>query len=81
MANPVSFAKDIVPTLGQYREFMLWRLDLSSYDDVTANAWRIYAVMIGEDPLAAPMPPAGFATLPPGFITTFQSWISQGFPP
>ena len=78
---PVSFKKDIAKPLSPYRDFMLWRLDLSSYDDVKANAWHIYAVMIGEDPLAAPMPPPGFGTLPDGFISTFQNWISQGFPP
>jgi len=77
----VSFAGVIQPVFAQFRDEMLWRMDITSYDVVVANAWRIYSVLIGQDPFAAQMPPASFGSLPPGFVTAFQTWINQGFPP
>ena len=42
MDKSVSFEKDIVPIFRQFRDSMMWRLDLTSFDDLKANASMIY---------------------------------------
>ena len=44
MDSSVSFEKDIVPIFRQFRDSMTWRLDLTSFEDVKANASTIYIV-------------------------------------
>ncbi len=80
-SQQLSFATDIAPTLQQFRQYMLWRLDLTKYEDVAANALHIQGVITGTDQLAAQMPPAGWEPLPDGFVATFASWIAQNCPP
>lgn len=74
----VSFANDIQGMLYKYQGQMMWRLDLANYDDVKANAAIIYS-LIGSTP--AQMPPPPFPPLPADFITSFKSWMDQGYPP
>jgi hypothetical protein len=79
----VSFANDIAPTLFKYRGQMAWRFDLSSYEDVKANA-KIIADQITPDPVTgAPpgMPPHPFDPFPQTFTNAFAAWIKNGCPP
>jgi hypothetical protein len=71
----VSFRADIFPLFEQYRGSMLWRLDLTNYDDVKANAALIY------DNISDGMPPAPYASLTKEQIGLFQAWIAQGCRP
>ena len=72
----VSFAADIRPALLPYRDQMIWRLDLASYDDVQANAQIILGQIAGQG-----MPPTPFPPFPDTFVATFQAWAAQGYPP
>jgi hypothetical protein len=74
----VSFARDIAPTLSQYRDEMAWRLDLASYEDVKANADIILGQINGSNGI---MPPPPFDPFPQSFIDTFSNWISASYPP
>jgi hypothetical protein len=75
----VSFARDIAPTLSQYRDEMAWRLDLASYEDVKANADIILGYMNGA--VGTVMPPPPFDPFPQSFIDTFSNWIKASYPP
>jgi hypothetical protein len=74
----VSFANDIAPTLFKFRGQMAWRFDLSSYDDVKANA-QIISGQLTSDPPGMPPPP--FDPFPKTFTDAFIAWIAAGFPP
>jgi hypothetical protein len=60
MDKSVSFEKDIVPIFRQFRDSMMWRLDLTSFDDLKANASMIYNQILwtpgdaGDAPKHAP---------------------------
>jgi hypothetical protein len=75
----LSFARDVAPFLAPYRENMLWRFDLASYDAVKANATLIYdhisPLQIGD------MPPAPLPPLSDSDIATFKYWIDEACPP
>ena len=74
-----SFAHDIAPIFGPFRGNMLWRFDLTDYDQVKANAQQIL-VFITADPDSR-MPPANFGSpLSAKQIATFQQWIADGYP-
>ena len=77
---PTSFANDIAPIFGPFRANMLWRFDLTNYDQVKANA-ELIQVFITADPDGR-MPPANYG---PGLsaqqISTFGQWIRDGYPP
>lgn len=73
-----SFATDIKPLFTQFRGPMLWRLDLTSYDQVKANAQLIYARITDPND---PMPPAPFEPLTSDQIAKFQQWINDGLLP
>ena len=76
----VSFAKDIVPIFHQFRAPMLWRLDLTKYEDVKANAAMIYT-MISPSPGNPPqMPPAPFPPLTDEQVGLFKKWMDQKYP-
>jgi hypothetical protein len=75
---PVSFAADIRGVLYPYRDQMMWRLDLTSYADVKANA-AIILPLINSTP--AQMPPPPFPGFSADFIATFTAWTTQGCPP
>ncbi len=75
MPSSVSFEKDIVPILRQFRGSMLWRLDLTRYEDVKGNASTI------EDQIATnQMPPPPFPPLTPDQVKLFKTWMSEDFP-
>ena len=77
MAN-VSFQNDIMPTFKQYKAQMMWRFDLTNYDDVVANAETIYGQISGPN---ASMPPAPFCPLPDTVVESFKKWMQTGFTP
>lgn len=45
--TPVSFERDIAPLFRQFRASMMWRLDLTKYGDVKANAQMILSQIQG----------------------------------
>jgi hypothetical protein len=79
--KPVSFAADIAGVLFTYRDQMIWRLDLASYEDVKANSAIILALITWSPTSPAQMPPPPFPPFPLEFVTRFQSWTEQGCPP
>jgi len=72
----VSFQADIAPIFAQYRGSMLWRLDLTNYEDVKANADLLYSQIDGGG-----MPPSPYNPIPPDQIQLFKTWMAQGFQP
>lgn len=74
----VSFANDIQPIFTQFRGQMLWRLDLTSYDQVKANAQLIYNRITST---TDPMPAAPFDPLTKEQIDTFNAWMNGGMLP
>ena len=72
----VSFQKDIVPMFYEFRGPMLWRLDLTKYEDVKANAAMIYNQMIQSG-----MPPPPFPSFTADQTKLFQQWMTEGFKP
>ena len=72
----VSFASDIVPIFQPYRDNMMWRFDLTSYEAVKANANLIWSYIS-----AKAMPPPPFDPLSDEQIATFKAWMAAGFPP
>ena len=73
----VSFERDIVP-LFRDRDVrcMAGAIDLTSYDDVKANAQEIYARLTEKDPTKV-MPSDGWGATQ---ITQFKAWINGGCP-
>ena len=74
MADELTFEHDIRPLFrdGDVRS-MSFAFDLSSYDDVRANAEAIYARLAnGTMPCDKAWPPED--------VTRFRSWIDSGFP-
>lgn len=72
----VSFDKDIMPLFNQFKGQMMWRFDLTNYEQVKANAAVIYGRINGGG-----MPPPPFDPLTLEQIQLFQQWISDGCPP
>jgi hypothetical protein len=74
----ISFANDVMPIFYQYKSEMMWRFDLTNYDQVKANA----TLILGRISNAAnPMPPPPYPPLTPAQIQTFQQWINGGCQP
>lgn len=72
----VSFASDIRPLFQQFQGPMMWRLDLTSYEAVRANATQIWDQISSKS-----MPPPPFQPLSDEQIATFKAWMASGFPP
>lgn len=72
----VSFANDIMPLFKQFQGPMMWRLDLTSYDAVKANAQTIYDQISTQS-----MPPPPFPPLKDEQIAAFKVWMDSGYPP
>jgi len=72
----VSFAKDIEPIFRQFRGSMIWRLDLTSYDHVKANAEMIYQMIATKNMPLPPYPP-----LTDQQVNTFKKWRESGCQP
>ena len=71
--NPVW--ADIAGMFFPYIKQMMWRLDLSSYDDVRANANLILSRIN-----AGGMPPPPFPSLSQDQIDTFTNWLNADCP-
>jgi hypothetical protein len=74
--SEVSFANDIMPLFKQFQGPMMWRLDLTSYDAVKANAQTIFDQISTQS-----MPPPPFPPLKDEQIAAFKVWMDSGFPP
>ncbi|HEY6331437.1 MAG TPA: hypothetical protein VI756_19075 [Blastocatellia bacterium] len=79
MSETVSFEKDIAPVFRQFRGSMMWRFDLTKYEDVKANATGIYQ-QIQPGPGGAGMPPPPYPPLTSQQVATFKTWMDEGFP-
>jgi hypothetical protein len=75
----VSFEKDIAPLFRQFRSSMMWRLDLTKFEDVKANAPMIYGQIVPNLGIVG-MPPPPYPPLTTEQIATFKSWMDEGFP-
>ena len=75
----VSFNNDIMPLFNQFKGQMIWRFDLTDYDQVKANAAVIYGRI--SSTTGGPMPPPPFDPLTLEQIQLFQQWMSEGCPP
>jgi hypothetical protein len=75
MADDVSFARDIRPLFNERDvSAMSSRFDLSSYDDVRANAEPIYDRLAdGTMPCYGPWPATD--------VERFRTWIDSGLAP
>ena len=83
MDKSVSFEKDIVPIFRQFRDSMMWRLDLTSFDDLKANASMIYNQILwtpGTPVTPQNMPPPPYPPLTQAEIALFKAWMDGGFP-
>lgn len=76
----ISYASDIEPVLKQYLGPMLWRFDLTSYEDVKQNASIIQERISSSDP-GERMPPPPFPPVDPSFVDLFNQWVADHCPP
>jgi hypothetical protein len=74
----VSFSNDIMPLFKQFQGPMMWRFDLTNYEQVKANAQIIYNRISG---VGGFMPPPPFDPLTLEQIQMFQQWMADGYPP
>lgn len=75
MTTRISFERDIAPLFAQYRASMLWRLDLTKYDDVKLNAPMVYNQISTQS-----MPPPPYPPMTGAQVALFKAWMDQGFP-
>ena len=76
----VGFASDIRPLfIDEDIDHMQWFCDLTSYDDVKANADDILERLRRTG--AGVMPPQPRGPWPASQIDLFQSWVDGGFQP
>jgi len=75
----VSFEKDIVPLFIHFRSSMMWRLDLTKFEDVKANASKIYGQIVPNQGTVN-MPPPPYPPLTKEQTQLFKSWMDGGFP-
>ena len=69
-----SFAQDILPLFREKDvESMSWAFDLSNYDQVRANAERIYGMLS-----SGAMPCDG--AWPQDRVAVFKQWMDAGYP-
>jgi hypothetical protein len=71
--------KDIAPVFRQFRGSMMWRLDLTIFEDVKANASQIYRQAIPTGGIVG-MPPPPTPPLTNEQIATFKTWMDEGCP-
>ena len=71
----VSFADDIVPIFYKYQKQMMWRFDLTNYDDVKANFNQILGYIKGPNPQ---MPPPPYPAISKEDVDTFKAWGAGG---
>lgn len=73
----VTFSDDIMPLFKQFQGQMMWRFDLTNYEQVKDNAETIY----GRINIGGGMPPPPFDPLTLEQIQMFQQWMNDGCPP
>lgn len=73
-----SFAKDILPMFSKWQAQMMWRLDLTNYEHVKANADIIYGRLTGT--AGDIMPPPRFSPFDAEQLNTFKLWMNEGCP-
>ena len=74
MAATVTFTNDILPMFFKWKSQMIWRLDLTSYDDVKKNATVIYGQLASGS-----MPPPPYPPLTPDQASLFLQWMQGGY--
>ena len=79
MSTSVSFEKDIAPVFRQFRSSMMWRLYLTKFEDVKANASQIYNQIIPTGGIVG-MPPPPYPPLTNEQIAMFKTWMDEGCP-
>jgi glucose/arabinose dehydrogenase len=72
----VSFEHDIAPLFRQFRASMMWRMDLTRYEDVKLNAKAIQKNIA----VNGGMPPPPFPRLTDEQIALFDAWIKADYP-
>lgn len=80
MSTP-SFERDIRPIFQQFVGPMRWRLDLTNYEDVKANAELIRRRISAAADDSSRMPPAPFEPLTKDQILAFEQWMGGNCPP
>ncbi|MEQ1512352.1 MAG: hypothetical protein ABL934_06680 [Lysobacteraceae bacterium] len=75
MTEEISFERDIAPLFKLYRAGMLWRFDMTKYEDVKEHARPILARIRNGN-----MPPPPYPSLTEEEVARFVAWIEQGFP-
>jgi hypothetical protein len=75
-----SFQSDILPIFQTFQGAMMWRFDLTSYEQVKANALLVYRRITNADG-AGYMPPPPYPSLTERQIRLFEQWIEAGMPP
>ena len=75
----ITFSADIMPKFKQYQGPMMWRLDITNYDEVVENVVMITSRITATDDSRMPPPP--FPPLPQDFIETFLAWVAGGKKP
>lgn len=80
MSEPtISFEQHISPMFAQFRAKMTWRLDLTNYDDVKANAASIQERIESTDPDLMMPPRSQGGPLSDQNIAIFALWVKQDF--
>ena len=76
----VSFEKDLVPIFHQFRASMMWRFDLTKYEDVKANSSAIIENLKPSGGQPPNMPPPPYPPFTKDQVDLFQQWINDGYP-
>lgn len=74
-----SFQTDIAPLFAPYQANMMWRIDLSKYLVVKANAEMLWGRIIGQT--GTQMPPPQMEPFNASQIALFRQWMDEGCPP
>ena len=76
----VSFSNDIMPLFNQFTGQMMWRFDLTNYDQVIANAQTIYGRINGggmpPPPFDPPINTSGTTSTPDIWMASAKRFIS-----
>jgi hypothetical protein len=68
--------QDVAGIFAPFTSQMMWRFNLGSYEDVSANA----QIILLRIKTFGDMPPPPFPPLTAAQIQTFQNWVDQGCP-
>jgi hypothetical protein len=68
--------QDVAGIFAPFTSQMMWRFNLGSYEDVSANA----QIILLRIKTFGDMPPPPFPPLTPTQIQTFENWVNAGCP-